>query len=201
MLIETGTSWSELRGVLFGRMHEDPSIELRAFGTEKRVFAIASAGCTARMLASAGHRVTAVDINPRQLAYARARSSGAAPSNGAAERLLTWARRGLALAGWTRERCEQFLAMQDTCAQRAYWRWLLDNARWRAAVDVALSRAVLVWFYASSLTESLPAAFGRCFRRRLYRCIATHPNATNLYLRSLLLGDPLPEPETPPYAI
>jgi S-adenosylmethionine:diacylglycerol 3-amino-3-carboxypropyl transferase len=201
MLVDTGTAWRELKGVLFGRMHEDPEIELRAFGAGKRVFVIASAGCTARALAAAGHRVTAVDVNPQQLAYARARSAGATASDGAAERLLSWARRGLALAGWTRERCEQFLAMRDTCAQRAYWRWLLDNPRWRIAMDLALSRAVLVWFYASSLTDSLPPAFGCCVRRRLYRCITTHPNVTNPYLHSLLLGDPLPEPFPARHAI
>jgi methylase of polypeptide subunit release factors len=37
------------------------------FKPQSRVFAIAGAGCTARALAAAGHFVTAVDINARQL--------------------------------------------------------------------------------------------------------------------------------------
>jgi S-adenosylmethionine:diacylglycerol 3-amino-3-carboxypropyl transferase len=148
-----------------------------------------------------GHRITAVDVNPRQLAYARARSAGTPPVEGTAERLLGCAIRGLPLLGWTRARLDEFLAMRDTCAQRAYWRWLLDNPRWRVAVDLALSHAVLHLFYAPALTVSLPPAFGRSLRQRLFRCIATHTNRTNPYLHSLLGGDPLPEPAPPVHAI
>jgi len=57
-------------------MYEDSGIELRAFKPQSRVFCIASAGCTARALAAAGHEVTAVDINPMQLAYAKSRAAG-----------------------------------------------------------------------------------------------------------------------------
>ena len=55
--------------VLFGRMYEDPEIELAAFAPGSRVLAIASAGDTAAALAQAGHQVTAIDINPAQLEY------------------------------------------------------------------------------------------------------------------------------------
>lgn len=50
--------------LLFGRMHEDPALELALFPPRSRVVCIASAGCTAFALAAAGHEVTAVDVNP-----------------------------------------------------------------------------------------------------------------------------------------
>jgi S-adenosylmethionine:diacylglycerol 3-amino-3-carboxypropyl transferase len=201
------TVWSRLDGVLFGRMHEDPEIELRAFepavgqASRPAVFAIASAGCTARVLAAAGYRVTAVDINPRQLAYARSRAEGGALVEGAAERLAAWGRRSLALAGWTPARVRHFLDLEDTEDQAAYWRGALDTARWRVAMDAALSRVVLGWFYAGALTDALPRRFGRCVRRRLARGCATHPNRTNPYLRGLLRGDMPPEPGPARHAI
>src|SRR5919202_1809858 len=71
--------------VLFGRMYEDPEIELAAFATGSRVLAIASAGDTAAALAQAGHQVTAIDINPAQLEYARARMPGPPPVAGTLE--------------------------------------------------------------------------------------------------------------------
>ncbi len=65
------------RRVLFGQMYEDPEVELRAFPEGAPVFCIASAGDTALALA-ARHPVTAVDINPVQLDYARQRLAGEA---------------------------------------------------------------------------------------------------------------------------
>ncbi|HUJ63176.1 MAG TPA: DUF3419 family protein, partial [Kofleriaceae bacterium] len=75
------------RGLLFGQMYEDPAIERAAFPRGGRVFAIASAGCTAMALAS-DHDVVAVDVNPRQVEYARARASGAASARGTVETLM-----------------------------------------------------------------------------------------------------------------
>ncbi|MBV8828569.1 MAG: DUF3419 family protein, partial [Acidobacteriaceae bacterium] len=60
--------------ILFGQMYEDSAIEMRAFRPGSRVFCIASAGDTAIALAR-DHNVTAVDINPAQLEYARKRAS------------------------------------------------------------------------------------------------------------------------------
>ena len=75
------------RGVLFGRMYEDVTIEQKAFRGRERVFAIASAGCTALALAG-HHEVVACDINPVQLEYARRRLAGAPIESGAAERVM-----------------------------------------------------------------------------------------------------------------
>src|SRR5689334_17779406 len=86
------------RRVLFGHMYEDPAIELRVFPPQSRVFCIASAGDMALELAPS-NQVTAVDINPVQLAYARARLDGAPADRGTAERILDLGRGLLPLAG------------------------------------------------------------------------------------------------------
>ncbi|WP_198671672.1 methyltransferase domain-containing protein, partial [Desertihabitans aurantiacus] len=75
--------------VLFGRSHEDERVELAAFGAPGRVCVIAGPGELAAACVAAGHRVTAVDINPHQLAYARRRLASAPPVRGSAEHLLT----------------------------------------------------------------------------------------------------------------
>jgi S-adenosylmethionine:diacylglycerol 3-amino-3-carboxypropyl transferase len=62
--------------LLFGRVFEDSAIEATAFPAGSRVVCIASAGCTAIEL-STTRTVTAVDINPVQLAYAQRRAAGA----------------------------------------------------------------------------------------------------------------------------
>ena len=77
--------------LLFGRMHEDASIELGAFRPGGRVFCIASAGCTAMEL-SRRHEVVAADINPVQIAYVRRRFLGERGSRGGAERMMALGR-------------------------------------------------------------------------------------------------------------
>lgn len=176
------------RGVLFGRMYEDAAIEERAIAEGARVFAIASAGCTAMRLA-AGREVTAVDINPAQLAYARERAAGAEPRAGAAERLMAKGRALLRLAGWRRDRVEEFLALEEPEEQTAYWRAKLDTARFRAGLDAAMGRALLGRFYAAAMLEPAPANLGQVMRRRMERCWERHANRTNEYARALLAGE------------
>src|SRR5262245_46441216 len=78
--------------LMCGRTYEGSAIELKAFAPGSRVFCIAGAGCTARILGAAGHLVTAVDIHPEQVAYARSRALGEPERVGAVERLLAYAR-------------------------------------------------------------------------------------------------------------
>lgn len=181
------------RRVLFGQMYEDPEVELRAFPEGAPVFCIASAGDTALALA-ARHPVTAVDINPVQLDYARQRLAGAPAQVGSAERLLGLGRALLPLAGWRRRDLETFLAFDSVDAQLAFWRERLDTRRFRAGLDLLLSVTGLRSVYASPFLQVLPSHFGRVMRGRMERCFARHPNAANPYARALLLG------ETPPAA-
>lgn len=184
----------------FGQTYEDCGIELRAFQPRSRVFAIAGAGCTARALATAGHRVTAVDINPYQLAYAKSRSEGGPVRAGAAEHLLAFGRVFARLAGWTQRKLLEFLNLSDCAEQIDYWDHRLDTPVWRAAVDTLLAPRLLELCYAAPFAATLPHDFGQRIRRRLRRGWATHSNRSNPYAAALMLGiDPADrEPSTTP---
>lgn len=186
--------------LIFSETYEDAAIELRAFAPRSRVFAIAGAGATARALAAAGHRVTAVDICAAQIDYAKARATGgvaqteAVVKTGAAERLLAWGRALAVAAGWRRERVEEFLALDDCAEQTAYWDRWLDTPAWSAAVEVLLGPRLLGLWYRSAFVRSLPRDFGRRLRERLRRGWATHANRANPYAALLLLGTTPLEP-------
>ncbi len=191
-----GTAWSAGRldgragpgKLLFGRMYEDSAIEERAFAPGSRVFCIASAGCTAMRLA-AGRQVTAVDINPVQLEYARARAAGGAIRAGAAERLMAPGRALLKLAGWSRAAVEKFLDLARADEQIAFWRRRLDTRRFRIGLNLVMAPRWLRRFYSAPMIDSVPARFDAVMRRRMERCWATHPNRGNEYARALLAGD------------
>ena len=179
--------------ILFGRMYEDAAIELAAFAPpalapESRVFCIASAGCMAMQLA-AQHEVTAVDINPVQLAYAKARVAGAPMRVGSAERVVSMGRTLLAPFGWRRATLAAFMALDEPEEQAAFWRRHLDTRGFRLATDTLLSVDRLRAVYAAPFLAFLPEGFGRVMRGRMARCFATHPNRTNVYARALLLDE------------
>lgn len=173
--------------LLFGRMYEDAAIELEFFPPGSRVFSIASAGCTARTLAAAGHEVTAVDVNPRQLEYAQSRAAGAPVCEGAAERMLFRSRALLGLIGWSRRKLNAFLRLDDPAEQIEYWDRNLDSSLWRIAVDTALSPWLLRMVYTGPFVDFVGFGFGERIRGRLRRCWATHPNRSNPYAWSVLL--------------
>jgi SAM-dependent methyltransferase len=182
--------------LLFGQMYEDvENIEWRYFPRESRVFAIASAGCTAISLA-ADHCVTAVDINPVQLEYARDRAEGVPPQRGAAERLMAYGRRLFPLMGWDRASLQVFLNMEDPREQLRFWRERLDTRLFRAGINVVLSPLLLRTVYSSGFLTFLPKHFGHVVRLRLERCWATHPNRENPYTRALFTGELAPERRT-----
>jgi S-adenosylmethionine:diacylglycerol 3-amino-3-carboxypropyl transferase len=181
------------RQVLFGRMYEDASIELDAFGRGSRIFCIASAGCTAMKLAP-HHDVVAVDINPVQLAYAERRLNGDPGFRGRAERVMDFARFFAPLAGWWPSRVRTFVELDDPAEQMAYWEGHLDTWRFRAALDALFSVTALRSVYSSPLLDVLPKRLGAVMRRRMERCFAQHPNRSNPYARSLLLGELSPDP-------
>ena len=174
--------------LLFGRMYEDAAIELEAFVPGARVFCIASAGCTAMRLAER-HEVTAVDINPVQLAYAQARVGGAPMRLGSAERIVGMGRALLARFGWRRATLAEFLALEQPADQIAFWRRHLDTRGFRVATDTLFSITWLRTVYSAPFLAFLPDRFGQVMRARLARCFATHPNRTNVYARALLGGE------------
>jgi S-adenosylmethionine:diacylglycerol 3-amino-3-carboxypropyl transferase len=179
------------RQVLFGRMYEDATIELDAFRGRRRIFCIASAGCTAMTLAP-HHEVVAVDINPVQLAYAEQRLGGDPGVRGRAERVMDFARFFAPVAGWWPSRVREFVDLGDPAEQMAYWHAHLNTWRFRKGLDALLSLTALRAFYSSPLLDCLPKRLGRVMRARMERAFATHPNRDNPYARSLLLGELTP---------
>ncbi len=174
--------------VLFGQMYEDVGVEHAAFAPGSRVFCIASAGDSAMALSTA-HDVTAIDINPVQLDYARSRLEGAPTITGSAERMVGFGRGAMALVGWRRAVLERFLDLDNLAAQSAYWSAHLDTLGFRIATDALLSVSGLKAVYASPFLAILPSQFGRVMRDRLARCFAAFPNRDNRYARALLLGE------------
>jgi S-adenosylmethionine:diacylglycerol 3-amino-3-carboxypropyl transferase len=184
------------RQVLFGRMYEDPAIELDTFPPGSRVFCIASAGCTAMKLAP-HHEVVAVDINPVQLAYAERRFDGDPGVRGRAERIMDFMRFFGPLAGWWPSRVRAFLDLDDPAEQMDYWQRQLNTWRFRTSIDTLLSVTALRSAYAPRLLDFLPKRLGSVMRGRMERCFERHANRTNLYARSLLLGELSLEPPPP----
>ena len=191
----TSTAWRRgpfrlrPRVPVFGQTYEDSAIELRVFKPQSRVFAIAGAGCTARALAAAGHFVTAVDINGRQLKYARGRADGEPARRGVVEHLLAVGRNLATLAGWSRPRLVHFLSLSEGSEQAEYWDRWLDTPLWRAVVDALLAPRLLRLLYASPFVGALPRDFGQQIRQRLQRGWRLHANCSNPYAAALLLGD------------
>jgi hypothetical protein len=188
---------AQCNGVIFGQMYEDSRIELRAFKSQSRVFCIASAGCTARALAAAGHHVTAVDINPLQLSYASSRAAGAPPQKGRADQMMALGRWLAGVAGWTRTRLKAFLNLSNTAQQLACWDAEFDTAIPRALIDTFLAPQFLRLCYADRFIDAVPKNFGSRLRQRLRQGWAHHSNRSNPYAASLLLGAPPVDPGTP----
>jgi S-adenosylmethionine:diacylglycerol 3-amino-3-carboxypropyl transferase len=180
--------WSSRHRLLFGRMHEDAKIERAAFQGKGRVFCIASAGDTALFLAD-HHEVVACDINPTQLAYAQRRAKGGPAETGDAERAMNFVRSFVPLVGWQKKIVRAFLGLSDVAEQMAFWRKYLDTRRFRAGLDIVMSRPILRAVYSAQFLSLLPSEFGAVLRKRLERGFARHPNASNPYARALLLGE------------
>jgi hypothetical protein len=173
--------------LLFGRTFEDPAIEQDLFPGSGTVLCIASAGDTARALAAPGRSVTAVDVNPAQLAEVRRRLAGHAPRAGAADHLLALGRAALVPLGWRPARLERFCRLRDPAEQAAQWRRLASPAV-RAAVRAALSPAVLRLAYGAPFAHLAPAGFGATMLDRIGARVTTSPNAENPWLARLLTG-------------
>jgi SAM-dependent methyltransferase len=199
-----GTPWARGRllggfggpRLLFGRMYEDWGVELAVFPPSgARVLCIASAGDTAAALDSAGYEVTAVDVNPVQLAYARERLAGGGSREGTAEAVMRIGRGAAArlLPAWRQVELRDFLALDDPVEQGRRWREELDTPGLRRLMRVALRPGgALAVALLPSFAGVVPPRFDEVLRRRLERTVCRHPNARNPWLWRLLAGTEAP---------
>ncbi|MGW2746213.1 hypothetical protein [Streptomyces sp. NPDC001450] len=204
----SGTPWARGRllggfggpRLLFGRMYEDWGVELAVLPPSgARVLCIASAGDTAAALDAAGYDVTAVDVNPVQLAYARERLAGGGTREGTAEAVMRLGRDTAArlLPAWRRTELLDFLALDDPQEQARRWREELDTPGLRRLMRVALRPGgALAVALRPSFAGVVPPRFDEVLRRRLERTVCRHPNARNPWLWRLLAG--AEPPGTPP---
>ncbi|MEU8585758.1 hypothetical protein AB0C59_01910 [Streptomyces sp. NPDC048664] len=215
--MSTATPWAEGRltgrfggpRLLFGRMYEDWHVERRVFpvaapgtGPRPRALCIASAGDTAAALAGLGWEVTAVDINPDQLAYARARLAGGPTLEGVAEKGMRRGRSAAALLlpPWRPDPLRDFLRLADPAEQERRWHQDLDGPGLRRLMRLALRPGgVLATVLRPSFAGVVPARFDEVLRHRIERTVVRHPNATNPWLSRLLTGED-PPGSPPPYA-
>ncbi len=186
-MVKTAWTAGRLKGsgaprLVFGRMYEDPEVEVAAL-PRGRVLAIASAGDVAFALAAAGREVVAVDVNPAQVEYVRARMAGGPALLGQADRYLARAAAALPLLGLTRDRLRRFFDLDDPGIQVDAWRRLAGR-RFRAALGVAFGPALRL-AYRGDLAGALPAGFAAEVTDRLERGFGIHPNRGNPLARAL----------------
>jgi SAM-dependent methyltransferase/uncharacterized membrane protein YphA (DoxX/SURF4 family) len=181
--------------LLFSRMHEDWRVEAEVFRPGGRIFCIASSGDTAMALARRGFHVTAVDVNPAQIEYARARAAGALPGPGVVDRQQAMARRLLPWLGLRKRDLREFLLLSEPAEQTAFWRRRLDNPRLRVLLRLGLHKALLRLTHDPSFVSFVPPRFDLVILGRLERTWANHPNQENPYAWRLLLGEDPPANE------
>lgn len=192
-------AWNGPPQLLFGRMHEDWSLESCLFPPGGRVLCIASAGCTALALAARGHPVDAVDINPAQVQYVKARLAGAAHQDGAVDYLSSKARAALSWCGLDPHEIRNFLMMENPKDQVRFWKDTFDKGLRKVLMNFALNPLILRTVYSSQFVRSLPSGFSSILRRRFQSGFAYHSNRQNQYVWRLLLGcDPPFAAPTPP---
>jgi S-adenosylmethionine:diacylglycerol 3-amino-3-carboxypropyl transferase len=175
---------SQRQALRFGRMYEDSQVEQDSFARCKRVFCIASGGCTLLALASTCE-VVGCDVNRAQLAYVRRRLQGAGEQIGRTERALSVARSFAPVIGWRKSSLQRFLSFTDSKEQLQYWDKVLDTRRFRVLFDTVMGIRALT---AKHLVQMRSLEFGPIVRQRLSRGFGTHPNATNPYMHAVLLG-------------
>lgn len=176
-------------------MHEDWRVEAEVFRPGGRIFCIASSGDTTLALARRGFHVTAVDVNPEQIEYARARAAGERPGPGVVDRQQAMARRLLPWLGLRTRDLREFLLLSDPAEQTAFWHRRLDNFRLRALLRLGLQKALLRLAHDRSFVSFVPPRFDLVILGRLERTWANHPNRENPYIWRLLLGEDPPESE------
>jgi S-adenosylmethionine:diacylglycerol 3-amino-3-carboxypropyl transferase len=169
-------------------MYEDWEVESSVFPASGRIFTIASAGTTSMALSARGLAITAVDINPAQTEYVRARLTGGPTRQGTADRLFAFCRAMYPLVGISRARLLEFLQLDDPPRQTRFWREHLDTGRLRLGLRLLINRLSLQAIYHRQFLQIMPGRFDRVMTARFERCFGRHPNRSNPYAWRLLAG-------------
>jgi len=195
----TGGQWREVARprLLFGRMFEDEALELAEVPRHARVFAIASAGCTALALARRGHEVLAVDVNPEQVAYVRRRLAGGPLEAGQVDLNLRRLREFSRWAGLSPSAWDEFLNARRCDEQLDLWRtkFLRGPRHW--FLRAALSKVCLRLFYPACFVACLPERCAEVFLGRIERTLARIPNRSNPWMQRLWGAPEMPAASTP----
>ncbi len=177
--------------LLFGATYEDPTIEIAAFAGCKRVICIAGAGDLARSLAEAGFSITALDINQKQIDYAKERSNGGAFRRGSAERIMALGRMLLRGAGWSPRRMIALANSATTQEQVAAWNCLTSGFS-GLVLRLLLSPARLAAAFRPEFVSLVGAGFAARLVETLNRALGNVPNVSNPFAQLLFLGEPAP---------
>jgi S-adenosylmethionine:diacylglycerol 3-amino-3-carboxypropyl transferase len=155
---------SDMR-LMFAQVREDAAVDeylLAQTGNRAgRVLVIASGGCTAFSLISAGaHEVEAIDVNQSQLALVDKKIKLLKSEGFEAFKTACLAAHGLNNCGWvdsrmlqltalfyafvhSRTETQKFLLMEDTQMQKVYFEKTWSNWRWRLMTNIAFGRLFL----------------------------------------------------------
>jgi S-adenosylmethionine-diacylglycerol 3-amino-3-carboxypropyl transferase len=183
----------------FAVVREDPGLEARLLQrmTGRRVFLIASGGCTALHLLSEfpGLQLTALDANPAQLRHVQAK--------------LDALSRGDGLDAWQAlSQCGNFeslfrslrLFLEDMVAAPEEWERLLQDASlspepifshkyWSVAFDLFFhDRLLVAMFGPHAIQHASPGSYPRYFQSVFERGLTRPDRVWNYFLHHILLG-------------
>ncbi|SDR99867.1 class I SAM-dependent methyltransferase [Microlunatus soli] len=194
-----GTPWRPARrfgpvgrsAILFGVSYEDERVESDAFGPPGEVCVIGASGETAAACAAAGHRVTAVDINPSQLDYARNRLAGGPIRIGLAERVMRVGRALLRVAApaWRMSELGPRLASAGPEQAADYWQRSLDTTALSRLLGGTIRPAgAVLRTIRPAARATFPASFDAVIRQRIGEGLARHGMVGNRFAWRLLAG-------------
>jgi S-adenosylmethionine-diacylglycerol 3-amino-3-carboxypropyl transferase len=182
--------------VAFAQVREDALLDRWAVSQlpgRRRVFMIASGGCTAAALAGHVESLDLVDPNPAQLAHARRKL--ALLSRRPAERLAAIAEadqqgRYERLFAELRERLGNRECVEELCAQTEPRRQLalLETLDLGAAFEDVFALPRLVAAFGEAATANRRVGFAQHFVERTRDVLGRLPAATNPYLAQVMLG-------------
>jgi S-adenosylmethionine-diacylglycerol 3-amino-3-carboxypropyl transferase len=188
----------------FAVVREDPAIEatlLRAM-TGRRVFLIASGGCTALHLASEfpDLDITALDANPSQIRHVRSKIEALARHDGLDEwQELSQRGNFESLFRGLREFLEEMVAAPEewdaalSNGSRSVGS-LLDHKYWPVAFDLYFhDKILLAMFGRQAIQHAAPGSYPRYFQRSFEMGLQRPDRTTNYFLHHVLLGRYVPQ--------